>query len=265
MNYYEVLGVKPNATLDQIKKQYRKLSMEFHPDRPNGNAAKFKEINEAYENLSDENLRKQYDQPQQMPDIFEMFFKQDFPPHNFIFQNLMKPPPLTITIIISLDLAYTGGNIPVPIERWIHVNHIKQLDRETQYINIPEGIDNNECLMIPNKGNMGPDGNLGDVRIIVNIEPHPTLERNGIDLIHKHSITLKEALCGFSFDVDYLQGKSFRINNAKGHIVSPNYKKTLDNMGMKRDNAVGKLIIVFNIVFPNSLPDTTIETLSTLL
>ena len=264
MNYYEVLGVKPNATPEQIKKQYRKLSLEFHPDRPNGNPAKFKEINEAYEHLSDENLRKQYDQPQ-MPDIFEMFFKQDFPPPNFMFQTLMKPPPLTLHIKISLDQAYTGGSIPICIERWINVNHVKQLERETQYINMPEGIDNNECLLIQNKGNMGPDGTLGDIRIIVNVEPHPTLERNGIDLIHKHSITLKEALCGFSFDVDYLQGKSFRINNAKGHIVSPNYKKTLDNMGMKRDNAVGKLIIVFNIIFPTSLPDTTLETLSTLL
>lgn len=265
MNFYEVLGVKPNATPDQIKKQYRKLSMEFHPDRPGGNANKFKEINEAYEHLSDENLRKQYDQPQvQMPDIFEMFFKQDFPQPHFMFQTLMKPPPLTIHITITLDQAYTGGSFPIPIERWIHVNHIKQLERETQYITIPEGIDNNECLILQNKGNMGPDGTLGDIRIIVNIEPH-RLERNGIDLLHKQSITLKEALCGFSFDLDYLQGKSFRINNTKGHIVSPNYKKILPNMGMKRDNAVGKLIILFNIVFPTSLPDETLETLSTLI
>jgi DnaJ family protein B protein 4 len=264
MDYYEVLGVKPNATPDQIKKQYRKLSMEFHPDRPHGNATKFKEINEAYEHLSDETLRKQYDQPQ-MPDIFEMLFKHDFPQPNFMFQTLMKPPPLTIHISITLDQAYTGGSIPVPIERWININHIKQLERETQYITLPEGIDNNECLMLQNKGNMGPDGTLGDVRIIVNVEPHPSLERNGIDLIHKHSITLKEALCGFSFDLDYLQGKSFKINNAKGHIVSPSYKKTIPNMGMKRDQSVGKLIILFNIVFPTSLSETTLDTLATLL
>jgi DnaJ-class molecular chaperone len=264
MNYYEVLGVKPNATAEQIKKQYRKLSMEFHPDRPGGNASKFKEINEAYENLSDENLRKQYDQPQ-MPDIFEMLFKQDFHPQHFMFQTLMKPPPLMMNITITLDQAYTGSNIPIPIERWIHVNHIKQLDRETQYVNLPEGIDNNECLLIPNKGNMGPDGTLGDVRVIIHIEPHPSLERHGIDLIHKHSITLKEALCGFSFDLEYLQGKSFRINNTKGHIVAPNYKKIIPNMGMKREQSVGNLIILFNIVFPTELSETTLDTLSTLL
>jgi curved DNA-binding protein len=61
MSYYDTLGVDKTATQDQIKKAYRKLSMEHHPDKTGGDDTKFKEINEAYETLSDANKRKQYD------------------------------------------------------------------------------------------------------------------------------------------------------------------------------------------------------------
>lgn len=64
-DYYEILGVQKNATQDELKKVYRKLAMQYHPDRNQGDKAaeeKFKEITEAYEVLSDENKRRRYDQ-----------------------------------------------------------------------------------------------------------------------------------------------------------------------------------------------------------
>jgi len=64
MDYYAILGLPKNASQDQIKKKYRALSLECHPDRPGGNAEKFKQLNEAYETLSDETKRAQYDSPQ---------------------------------------------------------------------------------------------------------------------------------------------------------------------------------------------------------
>ena len=61
MDYYKLLEVDKNASQDAIKKAFRKLSLKYHPDKPTGDAEKFKEINEAYQTLGDENKKRMYD------------------------------------------------------------------------------------------------------------------------------------------------------------------------------------------------------------
>ena len=61
-DYYKILGLEKNASAEEIKKAFRTLAHQYHPDKPTGNAAKFKEINEAYQTLSDSTKRSQYDQ-----------------------------------------------------------------------------------------------------------------------------------------------------------------------------------------------------------
>ena len=61
-DYYKILGVEKNASADEIKKAFKKAAMQHHPDRPGGDEAKFKEINEAYQVLSDAEKRQRYDQ-----------------------------------------------------------------------------------------------------------------------------------------------------------------------------------------------------------
>ena len=261
MSLYEILGVPSNASMDQIKKQYRKLSMEFHPDRPGGNASKFKEINEAYEQLYDETKRHQYDQTLRTPDLFEFLS----PMFNQPFMQMMRSPPLDVMVELTLDQAFTGGKIPVTIERWVHVQNVKQSEREKIYVDVPRGVDSNECMLIAGRGNMGPTGELGDVRLNFLVKNTTKLERRGLDLWYTHNITLKEALCGFSFQLEYLRGQMLQLNNPAGNIVSPYYKKVMPEMGMKREDQTGNLVLAFMVHFPSTLPEDTLESLKTLL
>ena len=61
VDYYKILGVKSNAPINEIKKAYRKLAVKHHPDKPNGNSKKFKQVSEAYDILRNPEKRNQYD------------------------------------------------------------------------------------------------------------------------------------------------------------------------------------------------------------
>ena len=97
------------------------------------------------------------------------------------------------------------------------------------------------------------NGIVGDIKVIVNVKNTTKLERRGLDLYYTQSITLKEALCGFTIEIEYLQNKKFKIVN-NDFIITPQYKKVVDNGGMKRDRNQGQFIITFNIIFPELSP-----------
>jgi DnaJ-class molecular chaperone len=283
MNHYETLQVPTDAPSDVIKKQYRKLSLDCHPDRPNGNASKFKELNEAYEVLSDSRKRKQYDislnPPNFTPEqaIFEMLFKNHNhgsmdmfagPPPQMFFHSMnvnAKPPPLVVTLRVTLDQAFLGCTLPIEIERNVFEGRGKREEKETCYVDVPMGIDNNEVIALERKGHVTADYEVGDVKVVIQVDNPTKLVRSGLDLTYTHQITLKEALCGFSFDLEYFQGKLLKIANQEGNIVTPQLKKTISNMGMKRDNRQGSLIIMFSIMFPSSLTSEQTETLRNIL
>lgn len=101
--YYDILGVPRDASADDIRKAYRKLAMKEHPDK-GGDPEKFKKISEAYEILSDDGKREQYDAPPG-PDIFGMFgdiFRQ---------RDMHKRPDELKEISIPLSKAYTGADM----------------------------------------------------------------------------------------------------------------------------------------------------------
>ena len=90
-------------------------------------------------------------------------------------------------------------------------------------------------------------------------------KRSGLDLTLEKNIPLKDALCGFSFEIKYINGKSYTLNNNKGNIIPPEYKKIYPNMGLKRGDHAGNLIIHFHIDFPEKLTDEQIKSLSEVL
>jgi DnaJ-class molecular chaperone len=267
MDFFGILNLDQHATPEQIKKQFRKLSLETHPDRPNGNVEKFQQINEAYEKLSQRPPASSSFAPEQI--IIDMMMgglNGGGGGGGFIFEPMMmqqpeKPANLVVHVTITLDQAFTGVQIPVRIERTVG----RSVEVETCYVDVPEGVDHNEFIMLKGKGNATKQGLKGDAQVVVEIDYPPQITRNGWDLFYNHTVSLKEALCGFSFEFTYLQGKRLKLANNEGTIVSPTTKKTIPNMGMVRDNRRGSLVITFTVVFPDNLPEESYKTLATLL
>lgn len=279
MNYYEILGINETSSQIDIKKAYRSLSLKLHPDKQGGNEDEFKKINEAYSVLSDPDKRRDYDfslrgtkqpfnfqQPSNVGDVFNMMFNNEgFT--QFIKVNLekvakninmKKPVPIVTTIELTFQQAYEGYIHPLCIERFLIANQDspdeKTYESETIYVKIPAGIDDNEIIVVTNKGNVIGD-TCGDIKCCIKITNDTPYIRQGMDLRYKKELSLKEALCGFSFPIHHLDGKTYNINNTMGRIIVPGMKQIIPKLGMKRGEPVncGNLIIDFEIKFPESL------------
>ena len=182
-----------------------------------------------------------------------------------LFNNLRKPPPIITNIGVSLKDAYHGISYPLKINRWIMSGNSKTYEDETIYITIPPGIDDNEIIITREKGNILSESIRGDVKVFINIEDDSNFARHGLDLDYTKIITLKEALCGFSFEIEHINGICYKINNTNGTIIHPSYKKTIPKKGMVRDGMEGNLNIHFIVEFPKTLSKEVIQELGELL
>lgn len=326
LNYYKVLEVNDNASPEEIKKSYRKLSMKYHPDKNLGDPSsqeKFQKISEAYETLGNPEKKQEYDMSRNNPfirmmgqnmgspmsggdssDIHELFsslFGMPFGSagmaphqtfhgmginglnglncmqtngssnirvfHNGVPVNLNssfmneKPAAITVNVNVDIDKILTGTTVPVEIERWIVETGNKIFEKEIIYVSVPQGIDDGEMIIIKEKGNALNENSKGDIKVFVKIINPTLFKRQGLDLVFDKEISIKEALCGFSFELKYITGKTYTITNNSGNIISNEYKKLIPNMGFPRDGHLGNLIIHFHVKFPEVLSVEVIQAL----
>lgn len=202
------------------------------------------------------------------PEI-RVFHGQGFPGPGFPGQGFpfpKKPEPITEYVHLTLEQAYRGCTLPVEIERWNMIGELKVQEEETMYINIPSGVDDNEIIVLKDQGHTVNEKCRGDIKIIIQVKNETVFKRQGLDLVIKKTISLKEALCGFSFEIHHINGKTLNLNNKTNPtIVKPNYKKTVAGLGMNRDGAYGNLVIEFDVVFPDSLTAEQIKNISDIL
>ena len=307
--HYDVLDVDQNASEQDIKKSYRKLSLQYHPDRNGGDASateKYKQINEAHEILSDQQKREQYNMELKfggaggniggdmgdINNIFNMMFGggggfpgmggpgvrvfhsgqgfpgqgfpgQGFPGHpgmEHFFQQVSKPPPIVKNVQITFEQAYHGASINIEVEKQMNKQIGKIVQIDTVAIDIPQGIDENEIMIFREQGHILNEDVKGDLKITFEIKNDSIFKRQGLDLIFHKRLTLKEALCGFSFEIAHINGKMLNMNNlANNTIIKPNYKKVVPGLGMVKNGQTGNLIIEMSIDFPDSLTKEQID------
>ena len=216
-DHYSTLGISKDAGADDIKRAYRKLASQHHPDK-GGDTKKFQEIEEAYRTLSDPEKRQQYDNPQPqfggfagMPPGFEDIFSAfggGGHPFGDIFGRRQQPQrnkTLNIQTRISLEEAFHGkeliASVTLPSGR----------DQLIE-IKIPAGIHDNTTLRL---AGLGDDTfqNIprGDIQLTIGIHPHMTFQRQGDDLIRNIEISCIDAMVGNSIYVDTIDGRTLGI------------------------------------------------------
>ena len=281
-NYYEILGIPKDASKDVIKDAYRKLALQYHPDRNKSPGAeeKFKEISEAYAVLSDDEKRQQYDNlgktgfdqkytredifrgadfdsifrdmgvSSGFGDLFSVFFNgQDFIQR----QRPIRGRDIGYEVYITLEEAAHGVEKEIPIQR-IEKDRKRLVRRERKItVKIPVGIPEGYRLRLPGEGDAPPEkGPSGDLYIIIHTMPHQYFKREGDDLLYNLHINIPQAALGTEVTIPAIEGKAaLRIHPG----TQPGQILRVKGRGMPRMDGYGRgdLRVRVNVVVPKKL------------
>ncbi len=286
-DYYQTLGVARSATHEEIRRAYKKLAKENHPDAKPGDKAageRFKQASEAYEVLGDEEKRQQYDQYGDAykhvrqgggggagpVDLESVFGNGDF---GDIFSSVFgggggrpagrrgRAPRagenLTTSILIPFQMAATGGNYDVTIDRGS--------SSETLAVKVPAGIQHGDTVRLAGQGSPGSGGGpSGDLLITVQIAPHPFFRREGRDLLLDCPLSLTEAALGTRIDVPTLNDGPVTLTIPPG--TSSGMRLRLRGKGFldRKSNANGDQYVIIKIIAPKTINDETRDLLGQL-
>mgnify|MGYP003113997488 FL=1 len=258
--HYDTLGVSESASEQEIKKAFKKLAMQHHPDK-GGDSGKFQQINEAYDSIKTPEKRQQYDQMRKFGpgpqfqrgqpfgfDIFEQF--EDMfggPGARWQQRRPRKNRDMSITVPVTLEEAFHGIKKQISVQLGSGRRQIVDLD-------IPAGVNNGMTLNYKGLGDDQLKGLApGDLQVRLQINRHPHFERKGNDLYTAKQINAFEAMMGTKIMVKTLSGKTVRASVMPG--TQPGTFIRLPNEGMPIVKAKNKghLFIRIDISIPSNL------------
>ncbi len=269
-DFYKILGVAKDVSDAELKKVYRKLARQYHPDSNPGDAkaeAKFKEISEAYSVLSDPAQRREYDQVRAMGGGARFTggaggqgFPGGFPGgaggFEDVFSNLFggggrggfggfgpqRGSDLTMTTSLNFIDGVKGTSIKV------------NLGGKDVSVNIPAGVNDGQKIKLRGKGQASPNGGeAGDLIITCNIKPHPIFSRDGNNIRVTVPVTYAEAVLGATILVPTLGGDPVKLKVSPG---TPNGRVLrVKGRGVVTAKHEGDLLATVEIAVPSHVSD----------
>jgi curved DNA-binding protein len=286
-DYYQILGLKKDASAEDIKKAYRKLAMKYHPDHTKGDKAaeeKFKKISEAYAVLSDKEKRKEYDtfgaegfrQRFSQEDIFKGFdfgnvfrefgFGSDFfsgrgrgGGMRFNFGGgspFGSQPRQQQARMKGSDLVYelplTLREIATGINKTISLQHHGHSEKIT--VKIPKGMITGKKLRLAGKGSPSPlGGPPGDLFIQAKLLSDPVYSLEDYDLHMNYELKLSEAVLGTRISVPTLEGKELSLKIPPGTKAGTKMRMPGHGLPHMKGNKKGDLYVKIQIKLPKKL------------
>ncbi|MGO4587910.1 DnaJ C-terminal domain-containing protein [Paenarthrobacter sp. 2TAF44] len=285
-DFYAILGVAKDASDADIKKAYRKLAREHHPDTNSGNAAaekKFKDISEAYSVLSNPEDRQQYDAIRAMGGArfapgagagrggaganggFEDLFGGLFGGGARQPSGAGGIPPEFADLFgggfgggqTGFQRAPQKGSDRTATTSISFAGSIKGTTvslRESNGhvidVKIPAGIKDGQKVRQRGKGNVGPAGN-GDLIITVNVKPHEFFQRDGDNIRIHVPVTFAEAALGATIDVPTIDGDTVKVRVPAGTPSGRTLR--VKGRGVKTSKATGDLLVTIDVAVPQNL------------
>jgi molecular chaperone DnaJ len=266
-DFYKILGVAKDVPEAELKKVYRKLAKANHPDLHPGDAkaeARFKDISEAYDVLSDKEQRKEYDairamgggaRFQQGPgssggfeDVFSNLFGGGggFPQGGFGgfggFGGPQRGQDLTTSSTIDFIDSIKGTTLKINV------------GSETVTLKVPAGIQDGQKLKLSGKGQSSPNGGpKGDLVVSIKVKTHPVFSRDGDNVRVSVPVTIAEAILGATIQVPLLGEAPVKLKVAPG---TPNARTLrVKGKGVQRPGKEGDLLATVEIAVPSHVSE----------
>ncbi len=272
-NYYAILGVPKNATSEEVKKSFRKLARQYHPDvNPGDKTAeeKFKDINEAYNILCDQTKRAEYDlrlfgkgkrRPPQRRDTiprngngstsnyrqdYDFWKFKDFSPGSTKRAKVVNPSrpgrrDVEAKLNLPLEKAYRGGRERIRLE-----------DGRSLEVEMPPGMIDGQKIRLKGQGLEG-----GDLYLKITLAGHPFFELQGTDIFCRIPVTPSEAILGEAIEIPTIDGL-VKMKVPKG--VRGGQRLRLANKGYPDGNGSrGDQLVEIQIAIPLEISEEELE------
>ncbi len=265
-DFYKILGVSKDVSDADLKKAYRKLAKDNHPDLHPGDAAaeaRFKDISEAYDVLSDAEQRREYDAIRAMgggarfqaggqgagfEDVFSNLFGGGgfqgggFPGFGgFGGFGPQRGQDLSTTASINFIDSVNGTTVKL------------NLRNESVSVKVPAGIQDGQKLKVKGKGQPSPNGGpAGDLVVTIKVKPHAVFTRDGDNIRVSVPVTFSEATLGATIEVPVLGGEPVKLKVAPG---TPNGRTLrVKGKGVQFGSRQGDLLATVEVMVPGHLP-----------